>query len=207
MIDWLEWVLAEDEALELEGEGAPGQDRPTVRAAGPDSPPGMGAERAGEDLVGEAVLGRGRPSARAAGPDGSPFRGTGEVGEDLASVGLSGEAVLGRDRALGPDRSPGRGAGRTGEDPASAVLTGEALPGWGSPSVRDREDRTRGGESLLERGRRARAAVEYAAGRREPVAAPVPVPAAGGGKALGAGELDRVFQRDARRYDGGFTLY
>ncbi len=60
--------------------------------------------------------------------------------------------------------------------------------------------------TLYAQVRRTRAAAEYAAARRETVTVPVPaaVPAPA---PLGAEGLDRLFQRDARRYDGGFTLY
>ena len=64
-----------------------------------------------------------------------------------------------------------------------------------------------GGEYLYTAARRARAAVEQA--RVLQPAGPVVIrePAAVGGKWPTPAELDRIFQRDARRYDGGFTLF
>ena len=62
------------------------------------------------------------------------------------------------------------------------------------------------GALLFAQARRARAAAEYAAGRRETVVVPAPATEERGG-GLDAHRLDRLFQRDARRYDGGFTLY
>ena len=55
--------------------------------------------------------------------------------------------------------------------------------------------------------RRTRAAAEQAQGLRQagPVVIREPVPA--GGQSPTPAELDRIFQRDARRYDGGFTLF
>ena len=54
--------------------------------------------------------------------------------------------------------------------------------------------------------RRARAAVEQARGlgQAEPVVLRKPEPVRQNSAPL---ELDRIFQRDARRYDGGFTLF
>ena len=55
--------------------------------------------------------------------------------------------------------------------------------------------------------RRTRAAAEQAQGLRQagPVVIREPVPV--GGQGAAPAELDRIFQRDARRYDGGFTLF
>lgn len=64
-----------------------------------------------------------------------------------------------------------------------------------------------GGEYLYTAARRARAAVEQARGLQQAGPVVIREPAAVGGKWPTPTELDRIFQRDARRYDGGFTLF
>ena len=63
-----------------------------------------------------------------------------------------------------------------------------------------------GAEGLYRRLLRTGRAAGYV--RRDMGAAALPHPGAEErGPALGAAELDLIFQRDARRYDGGFPLY
>lgn len=99
---------------------------------------------------------------------------------------------------------------KDGWDQRGAALTGETMaePGrdweWraGPEGMAERSEM---GESLYQRVRRAGAAAEYAArsrGRQDPVRV-----AEAAGRGLDPMELDRIFQRDARRYDGGFSLY
>ena len=60
------------------------------------------------------------------------------------------------------------------------------------------------GEGLYRRLRQAQTAAEYRPSRTGAVL----LPAEGrNGSVQGLAELDRAFQRDARRYDGGFELY
>ena len=60
------------------------------------------------------------------------------------------------------------------------------------------------GGGLYRRLRQAQTAAEYRPNRTSAVLLPAEERT---GAVRGLAELDRVFQRDARRYDGGFTLY
>ena len=113
----------------------------------------------------------------------------------------------------------GKGAGKAGGGLAavwtdSAFQEGQYPPagtegvngrteGDGVPSV---PEHTLGALDLSEAARRARAAVEEADRLRQagPIVLRAPTDQS---QPPGAAELDRLFQRDARRYDGGFTLY
>ena len=55
--------------------------------------------------------------------------------------------------------------------------------------------------------RRARTAAEQAQGLRQAGPVVIREPVAVGEQGTTPAELDRIFQRDARRYDGGFTLF
>lgn len=55
--------------------------------------------------------------------------------------------------------------------------------------------------------RRTRAAAEQAQGLRQAGPVVIREPVAVGEQGTTPAELDRIFQRDARRYDGGFTLF
>lgn len=61
-------------------------------------------------------------------------------------------------------------------------------------------------QRLYTAARQTQSAAEYAGRRKEAPTAVPPIPLSEG---IGAGpaEMDAFFQRDARRYDGGFTLY
>lgn len=63
------------------------------------------------------------------------------------------------------------------------------------------------GAELYTAVRRTRAAAEQAQGLRQPGPVVIREPVAVGGQGPTPAELDRIFQRDARRYDGGFTLF
>ena len=61
-----------------------------------------------------------------------------------------------------------------------------------------------GGGELYQRLRQAQTAAEYRPSRTSVALLPAE---AQSGSVQGLAELDRAFQRDARRYDGGFELY
>ena len=63
------------------------------------------------------------------------------------------------------------------------------------------------GSGFYERVRRARSAAAAGTGARRAVVAVSAPGESGGAAGTAAVELDRMFQRDARRYDGGFSLY
>lgn len=194
-------------------DGAPSGGRDTSFSGGTDGSPvggrgDLSAQEGGRreedpawgEETGETMLGGSRPPGRAFSAGNSSSRETERGGEDLAWGGEGGTVWLNRKpllpRPAGRAGTLGREAGASGGNWRRYGDPEEALPA-----------RAGGAGELLERARRTRAAAEYAAGRREPVAVPVPVATQSGGHGLGAGELDRVFQRDARRFDGAFTLY
>ena len=181
-----------------------------VRERGPDGGPGRGS--GGTEDLPIAVPEAGGPEdllewekAPAAGTGGEAVRrlrgavlagGEGERSLETASL-----PAVGRRGVLPAGGASGGSLERTAAEGA------EALPGSELPSGALEAAAGRGtAGTLYAQVRRTRAAAEYAAARRETVTVPVPaaVPAPA---PLGAEGLDRLFQRDARRYDGGFTLY
>ena len=129
---------------------------------------------------------------------------------------LRGAVPMGGEGARSPETASLPAVGRRGVLPAGGASGGslertaaggaDALLGSELPSgvLEGAASGTAG--TLYAQVRRTRAAAEYAAARRETVTVPVPA-AAPAPAPLGAEGLDRLFQRDARRYDGGFTLY
>lgn len=63
------------------------------------------------------------------------------------------------------------------------------------------------GGDLYTAVRRAGTAVEQMRGLRQAGSVVIREPVLMGGQSTTPAELDRIFQRDARRYDGGFTLF
>ena len=146
----------------------------------------------------------------------------GEEGEwspetaSLPAVGRRGVLPAGGASGGSLERTAAEGAeALPGSEPPSGAL--EAVAGRGAAGTLYAQARrieefsrftaTPGqGCTRLPFSKETRAAAEYAAARRETVTVPVPA-AAPAPAPLGAEGLDRLFQRDARRYDGGFTLY
>lgn len=91
---------------------------------------------------------------------------------------------------------------RTEADPADSLGRTASAQGEGYLYAA-----VQGGEYLYTAARRARAAVEQARVLQQAGPVVIREPAAVGGKWPTPAELDRIFQRDARRYDGGFTLF
>lgn len=194
MTDWLAWLL---EALEEE------EDREEDLDLGEYVLPGGAENQAGET----AGPWRGAPAE-------SGSRGAGVMEEDRTQ---DGEAAV-EDLPQAVRRLCEARLAQAGSDPDQPWQ-------WGSPAgtgeVRSESEALRrgwtpGGGGAAPAGtaavdletavRRARAAVEQARGlgQAEPVVLRKPEPVRQNSAPL---ELDRIFQRDARRYDGGFTLF
>ena len=194
MIDWLAWLL---EALEEE------EDREEDLDLREYVLPGGAENQAGET----AGPWRGAPAE-------SGGRGAGVMEEDRTQ---DGEAAV-EDLPQAVRRLCEARLAQAGSDPDQPWQ-------WGSPAgtgeVRSESEALRrgwtpGGGGAAPAGtaavdletavRRARAAVEQARGlgQAEPVVLRKPEPVRQNSAPL---ELDRIFQRDARRYDGGFTLF
>lgn len=194
MTDWLAWLL---EALEEE------EDREEDLDLGEYVLPGGAENQAGET----AGPWRGAPAE-------SGGRGAGVMEEDRTQ---DGEAAV-EDLPQAVRRLCEARLAQAGSDPDQPWQ-------WGSPAgtgeVRSESEALRrgwtpGGGGAAPAGtaavdletavRRARAAVEQARGlgQAEPVVLRKPEPVRQNSAPL---ELDRIFQRDARRYDGGFTLF
>lgn len=159
--------------------------------------PGSGPEEALEKARRGAAL---SAAARGAGPpwpaDGEPGQRQGS-GPAEAAEGRSGRTVGIRSAAAygGAGRTEGQEDGGDGPDRETADRPVDVL-------------RMAGAEAgdLYARLIRSRSAAGYV--RRETVAVTVPEPIGRGqgGSPPDARALDRQFQRDARRYDGGFAL-
>ena len=130
---------------------------------------------------------------------------------------LRGVVPAGEEGERSPETASLPAVGRRGVLPAGGVSGGslERTAAEGEDTLSGSEFPLGALEAAAGRGtagtlyaqvRRTRAAAEYATARRETVTVPVPA-AAPAPAPLGAEGLDRLFQRDARRYDGGFTLY
>lgn len=191
-----------------------------------------GSEPEGTGRAGTERVHAGEPGRRSGGAEDLPIAVPGAGGaEDLLewekapAAGTGGEAVrrlrgavpAGEEGERSPETASPLAVGRRGALPAGGVSGGslertaaegaEALPSSELPSGALEAATGRGtAGTLYAQARRTRAAAEYAAARRETVTVPVPA-AAPAPAPLGAEGLDRLFQRDARRYDGGFTLY
>lgn len=190
------------------------------------------SELEGTGRAGTERVHAGEPGRRSGGAEDLPIAVPGAGGaEDLLewekapAAGTGGEAVR-RLRGAVPAGEEGERSLETASLPAvgrrGVLPAGGASGGSMEGTAAEGEDTLSGSEfplgaleaaagrgtagTLYAQVRRTRAAAEYAAARRETVTVPVPaaVPAPA---PLGAEGLDRLFQRDARRYDGGFTLY
>ena len=156
------------------------------------------------DRTGRA--GRAAPADR--GPETAGGEQAGPAADRSEGRGWSGEPD-GESAAAPRETGTGAGSdspGRVWPDPPQAVGT-PRLRGVGEPSARGRMRAAGGAEVLYQRLRRSAAQAAYVR-----PAAPVyqslgTAPAREIPAGLTPQGLDRVFQRDARRYDGGFTLY
>ena len=211
MTDWLAWLLEELEEEEDQGEDLDLKARVL---------PGRAAEETGEGVEERSGMtgAVGRVAATSAVE-------TAEVGERPVEDWVEESAGQGENEALtlaARQLSQVRLVQAARQDGAdqpwqtgTPAGTGEVRPtadggraGLSSPDI---------GATVLESAlaepelyaavRRTRAAAEQAQGLRQagPVVIREPVPA--GGQSPAPAELDRIFQRDARRYDGGFTLF
>lgn len=211
MTDWLAWLLEELEEEEDQGEDL------DLKA---HVLPGNAAEEIGEaaeersDTTGAV----GRVAATSADE-------AAEVGERPAEDRVEGSIGQGEDgefplvvRQLSEIRLA-QAARQAGADQpwqtGTPAGTGEVRPtadggraGLSSPDI---------GATVLESAlaepelyaavRRTRAAAEQAQGLRQAGPVVIREPVAVGEQGTTPAELDRIFQRDARRYDGGFTLF
>lgn len=217
----------EDSGAPSSGPASAGQEAGRVSGEAKNGSEPEGTGRAGTERVPA-----GGPGKRSGGAEDLPIAVPGAGGaEDLLewekapAAGTGGEAVrrlrgavpAGEEGERSPEAVSLPAVGRRGVLPAGGVSGGslertaaegaEALPGSELPSGALEAAAGRGtAGTLYAQVRRTRAAAEYAAARRETVTVPVPA-AAPAPAPLGAEGLDRLFQRDARRYDGGFTLY
>ena len=211
MTDWLDWLLEELEEEEDQGEDLDLKEHVL---------PGGAAEEAGEASEEESgmtgAVGRvvGSSADEAAEEKGHPAEdraeesaGQGEDGElplvvrQLSQVRLARAArQAGADQPWQTGTPAGTGEVRTAADGGRAVL---AAPDIGATVL----DSSLAEPELYAAVRRTRTAAEQAQGLRQagPVVIREPVPV--GGQSPTPAELDRIFQRDARRYDGGFTLF
>lgn len=211
MTDWLDWLLEELEEEEDQGEDLdlkehvlPGG---AAKEAGEASEEGSGTTGAVRRVVGssadEAAEEKGHPAEDRV--EESAGQGEDEalplVVRQLSQIRLARAArQAGADQPWQTGTPAGTGEVRTAADGGGAVL---AAPDIGAPVL----ETALAEPELYAAVRRTRAAAEQAQGLRQagPVVIREPVPV--GGQSPTPAELDRIFQRDARRYDGGFTLF
>lgn len=211
MTDWLDWLLEELEEEEDQGEDLDLKTHVLPGRAAVETGE-VAEERSGTTGVVRRVV---VPSAdEAAEESGHPAedRAEGRTGQEedeelpLAVRQLSQIRLAQAARQAGADQPwqtgtpAGTGEVRTAADGGRAVLPAS---GPGVPAL----DAAMAEPELYAAVRRTRAAAEQAQGLRQagPVVIREPVPV--GGQSPTPAELDRIFQRDARRYDGGFTLF
>lgn len=128
------------------------------------------------------------PGAFSAGSGGSAVLGIPEIGGRVETTGFGeAEESAGEGERAAPADCRRR-SGASGRLP-EAVPPGLAGTGWAAEVSSPLEARRTAGGAVLER-----TVTEF-------------IQAEGGGNAAGAEALSRAFQRDARRYDGGFSLY
>ena len=211
MTDWLDWLLEEREEDEDQGEDLDLKEHIL---------PGRAAE--GTGAVAEERSGTTGAVGRVAATSAVE---TAEVGERPAEDRVEGSIGQGEDgefplvvRQLSEIRLA-QAARQAGADQpwqtGTPAGTGEVRPtadggraGLSSPDI---------GATVLESAlaepelyaavRRTRAAAEQAQGLRQAGPVVIREPVAVGEQGTTPAELDRIFQRDARRYDGGFTLF
>ena len=196
MTDYLEQVL--DLAGTEEDREEEPEERETGRAAGLPAPP---VRRAEAESAPEAER-EGERASRA--QSGSP--------EALEEGPRPEDTAIWLERAAARAARIGAAPAPVGESGTVKTGTGQDPVGRGEPGDGERpspaSSRSRAGRALLERTRRLHRAADFppAPGREK---APVVElrRSAERGETLTAEELDRAVQRDARRYDGGFSLY
>ena len=211
MTDWLAWLLEELEEEEDQGEDL------DLKA---HVLPGNAAEE-----IGEAAEERSGTTGAVGRVAATSAVETAEVGERPAEDRVEGSAGQGENEALTLAARQlsqvrlAQAARQAGADQpwqtGTPAGTGEVRPtadggraGLSSPDI---------GATVLESAlaepelyaavRRTRAAAEQAQGLRQAGPVVIREPVAVGEQGTTPAELDRIFQRDARRYDGGFTLF
>ena len=211
MTDWLAWLLEELEEEEDQGEDL------DLKA---HVLPGNAAEE-----IGEAAEERSGTTGAVGRVAATSAVETAEVGERPAEDRMEGSAGQGENEALTLAARQlsqvrlAQAARQAGADQpwqtGTPAGTGEVRPtadggraGLSSPDI---------GATVLESAlaepelyaavRRTRAAAEQAQGLRQAGPVVIREPVAVGEQGTTPAELDRIFQRDARRYDGGFTLF
>lgn len=211
MTDWLAWLLEEleeeedqGEDLDLEEHVLPGSES---EGNGEVAEEKSGTTGAVGRVVGSSANEAAEVSERPAEDRAEGSAGQGEDGElplvvrQLSQVRLARAArQAGADQPWQTGTPAGTGEVRPTADGGRAVL---AAPDIGTPVL----ETALAEPELYAAVRRTRAAAEQAQGLRQagPVVIREPVPV--GGQSHTPAELDRIFQRDARRYDGGFTLF
>ena len=211
MTDWLDWLLEELEEEEDQGEDLDLKEHVLPGRVAEETGVAAGERRGTTGAVGRVV---GSSADEAAEEKGHPAE---DRAEGKTGQGEDEELPLAV-RQLSQIRLA-RAARQTGADQPWQI----GIPA-GTGEVRPTADGGRGGLSSPDIGatvldsslaepelyaavRRTRTAAEQAQGLRQagPVVIREPVPV--GGQNPTPAELDRIFQRDARRYDGGFTLF
>lgn len=222
MTDWLAWLLEELEEEEDQGEDLDLKEHVL---------PGRAAEETG--AVAEEKSGTTGAMGRVAA---TPANEAAEVGERPAEDWVEESAGQGENEALtlaarqlseirlaqaarqaGAEQpwQTGTPAGTGEVRTAADSRTVNWLPAGGEivraeasrPSSGNRSDGSRLDGDLYAAVRRTRAAAEQTQGLRQAGPVVIREPVAVGRQGATPAELDRIFQRDARRYDGGFTLF
>ena len=211
MTDWLAWLLEELEEEEDQGEDLdlkarvlPGRAAEETGAAAEERNDRSGAVgRGAAPPAGEAAEEKDHPAEDRA--EGRAGQGENEplplAARQLSQARLAQAARQARaDQAWQTGTAAGTGEVRPTADGGRAGLSPPDMGAIVLESALTEPE-------LYAAVRRTRAAAEQAQGLRQagPVVIREPVPA--GGQSPAPAELDRIFQRDARRYDGGFTLF
>ena len=105
-----------------------------------------------------------------------------------------------------PETEPGSSPPVKGASPGEAWTGGGSPPEWLEEAGTAGRQRTGGGAAWLYQRLRAATAAAGSAGRAGEAVTLVKEMGAAGAP-VSAAEVDRVLERDARRYDGGFTLF
>ncbi len=222
MTDWLDWLLEELEEDEDQGEDLdlkehvlPGRAAEGTGAAAEERSGTTGAvgRVAATSAVETAEVGERPAEDRMEGSAGQ-----GEDGELPLVVRQRSEIRLAQAARQAGAEQPWQTGTPAGTGEVRTVADSRTV-NWlpaGGETVRAEAFRESGGNrsdgsrldgDLYAAVRRTRAAAEQTQGLRQagPVVIREPVPV--GDQSPTPAELDRIFQRDARRYDGGFTLF
>lgn len=126
--------------------------------------------------------------------------------EAPASAAAGGGTAWGGSGPAAGARAEGETDGRDtrNQNGGLAELTDGQIRGWPEGPGAVFLGRRSAGEGLYRRLRQAQTAAEYRPSRTGAVFLPAEEQS---GAIRGLAEMDRAFQRDARRYDGGFELY